>query len=56
VPITKVMELTEKFDYGVDEILQSKQKNEASLDGESTGSGSKTHWCNPPVNYQDVVG
>jgi len=30
VPITKVMELTEKFGYGVDEILQSKQKNEAS--------------------------
>jgi len=30
VPITKVMELTEKFDYGADKILQSKQKNEAS--------------------------
>ena len=25
VPITKVMELTEKFGYGVDEILQNKQ-------------------------------
>jgi len=30
VPITKVMELTEKFGYGVDEILQNKQKNENS--------------------------
>jgi len=30
VPITKVIELTEKFGYGVDELLQSKRPDEGS--------------------------